>query len=110
MEVMSFICADRVLVGISERTTIAGTECLKKALQTVKADIRVDFVEFDGVLHLKSGLTELAPNVLIHDPQLKTDYALDWADVITLPTEEAMRQMLCLSMIRCFWQKVIQRL
>lgn len=82
------ICADRVLVGISERTTIAGAECLKKALQTVKADIHVDFVEFDGVLHLKSGLTELAPNVLIHDPQLKTDYALNWTEVITLPAEE----------------------
>lgn len=82
------ICADRVLVGISERTTIAGAEALKRALQTVQADIRVDFVEFDGVLHLKSGLTELAPNLLIHDPLLSTDYALDWAEVITLPAEE----------------------
>ncbi len=82
------ICADRVLVGISERTTITGAESLKKALQTVKSNVRVDFVEFDGVLHLKSGLTELAPNVLIHDPQLSTDYALDWAEVITLPAEE----------------------
>lgn len=82
------ICADRVLVGISERTTYAGAEALKKALQTVKADIRVDTVEFEGVLHLKSGLTELAPGVLIHDPALKTDYPLDWAEVITLPAEE----------------------
>ena len=82
------ICADRVLVGLSERTTVAGAEALKRALQTVQADIRVDFVEFEGVLHLKSGLTELAPNVLIHDPILKTDYPLDWAEVITLPAEE----------------------
>lgn len=82
------ICADRVLVGLSERTTLAGAEALKRALQTVQADIRVDFVEFEGVLHLKSGLTELAPNILIHDPILKTDYPLDWAEVITLPAEE----------------------
>ncbi|GAB5491055.1 MAG: hydrolase [Phototrophicaceae bacterium] len=82
------ICADRVLVGLSERTTVAGAESLKRALQTVQADIRVDFVAFEGVLHLKSGLTELAPNVLIHDPILKTDYPLDWAEVITLPAEE----------------------
>ncbi|MEM9951850.1 MAG: arginine deiminase family protein [Chloroflexota bacterium] len=82
------ICADRVLVGISERTTVAGANALKKALQTVKANIRVDYVEFDGVLHLKSGLTELAPNVLIHDPTLNTDYDMSWAKFITLPTEE----------------------
>ena len=82
------ICADRVLVGISKRTTYAGAEALQKALQTVKADIHVDTVEFEGVLHLKSGLTELAPGVLIHDPALKTDYPLDWAEVITLPAEE----------------------
>lgn len=82
------ICADRVLVGISERTTLAGAKALKNALCTVKADIQVDYVQFEGVLHLKSGLTELAPNILIHDPQLKTDYPLDWAEVITLPADE----------------------
>lgn len=82
------ICADRVLIGLSERTNQAGAEALKRALQTVQADIRVDFVRFEGVLHLKSGLTELAPHVLIHDPQLKTEYDLRWAEVITLPAEE----------------------
>ncbi|MGJ3238619.1 MAG: arginine deiminase family protein [Anaerolineae bacterium] len=81
------ICADRVLVGISERTTIAGADALKRALQTVRADIIVDYVEFEGVLHLKSGVTELAPGVLIHDPQLQTDYAFA-GEVITLPDEE----------------------
>lgn len=81
-------CADRVLVGISERTNIAGANALHRALQTVKPDIRLDCVPFAGVLHLKSGLTELAPNVLLHDPALKTDYPLDWADVIELPATE----------------------
>ena len=82
------ICADRVLVGLSQRTNQAGAEALRRALQTVQADIRVDALPFTGVLHLKSGLTELAPNVLIHDPALKTDFNLDWAQVITLPAEE----------------------
>jgi len=82
------ICADRVLVGISKRTTITGAEALKQAFRTVKPDIRVDFVAFEGVLHLKSGLTELAPGVLIHDPALKTDYDLSWAEVVTLPAEQ----------------------
>ena len=82
------ICADRILVGLSERTNQAGVDDLRRALQTVKSDIRVDAVPFEGVLHLKSGLTELAPNVLIHDPTLKTEYDLSWATVITLPAHE----------------------
>lgn len=81
-------CADRVLVGISERTNRAGAEALHQALKTVQPDIRLDCVEFSGVLHLKSGITEVAPNVLVHDPALKTDYSFDWAELITLPAEE----------------------
>ena len=82
------ICADRILVGLSERTNQAGVDALCQAFQTVKPDIRVDAVPFTGVLHLKSGLTELASNVLIHDPAMKTNYDLSWATVITLPPEE----------------------
>ena len=81
-------CADRVLVGIGARTNCAGFNALRNALRTAKTDIRVDPVPFSGVLHLKSGLTELAPNVLIHDPALKTDVDLTWAEVIDLPAEE----------------------
>jgi dimethylargininase len=81
-------CASRVLVGMSERTNRAGAESLHRALSLVKPGIRLDRVEFNGVLHLKSGITEVAPNVLVHDPALKTDYSFDWAKVITLPPEE----------------------
>jgi dimethylargininase len=81
-------CAERVLVGQSERTNQAGADALCRALQTVKSDIRVDTVPFSGVLHLKSGITELAPNVLVCDPAFKTDYSFDWAELITLPAEE----------------------
>jgi dimethylargininase len=83
-------CADRVLVGQSERTNQAGADALCRALQTVIPDIRVDTVPFSGVLHLKSGITELAPNVFVCDPAMKIDHALDWADVITLPEEEGL--------------------
>jgi dimethylargininase len=81
-------CRDRVLVGLSDRTNQAGIDALRRALQSVQPDIRVDAVPFRGLLHLKSGLTELAPGVLIRDPALLTDYPLDWAEVITLPAEE----------------------
>ena len=82
------ICADRVLVGLSERTNRAGVDALRRALETAIGDIRVDAVPFSGVLHLKSGLTELAPKVLIHDPALQTGFDLSWARVVTLPPEE----------------------
>ena len=81
-------CADRVLVGLSHRTNRAGFEALKHALRTVASDIRVDAVPFCGLLHLKSGLAELAPGVLIHDPALKTEVDLSWARIIRLPPEE----------------------
>lgn len=81
-------CADRVLVGISRRTNEAGCRALRGALQSVRQDIRVEAVPFGGVLHLKSGLTELAPGVLLHDPALKTAHDLSWAQVVTLPPEE----------------------
>jgi len=82
------ICADRILVGLSHRTNQAGVDALRRAFQTAKPDLIVEAVNFDGVLHLKSGLTELAPNVLIHDPALTTNADLSWATVITLPAEE----------------------
>lgn len=82
------ICADRVLVGLSGRTNAAGVAALSDALRTVVPEIHVQAVRFSGVLHLKSGLTELAPGVLIHDPALRADADLSWARVISLPPEE----------------------
>ncbi len=84
----ALFCADRVLVGISERTNRAGFAALRAALQSVQASIRVEAIPFSGVLHLKSGLTELAPGVLIRDPALRTDADLTWAEVVDLPAEE----------------------
>ena len=81
-------CADRVLIGISERTNIAGASQLRDALLTVQSDLCVEFIPFSGVLHLKSGLTELAPNVLIHDPKMKLESPITFADVIDLPADE----------------------
>ena len=82
-------CADRVLIGLSERTTKAGAEQLKAALQSVQSDLKVDFVNFGGVLHLKSGITELAPGVLVKSPLMQTDYIVETAETIILPQEES---------------------
>lgn len=80
--------ADRVLIGISERTNLAGAQALKAALLDYQSDAKVDFVPLSGVLHLKTGMTELVPGVLLADPAMKTDYTFDFAEVITLPAEQ----------------------
>lgn len=82
------VCADRVLVGLSERTNRDGAEQLRTALQDYDAKLKVDLVEFSGVLHLKSGVTELVPGVLLHTPQMQTAYRFNFAEVIELPPEE----------------------
>lgn len=82
-------CADRVLIGLSTRTNRAGAEQLRAALHSVQPDLRVDFVPFDGVLHLKTGLTELAPAVFLRSPHITFDYDLGDAEVVALPPAEA---------------------
>jgi dimethylargininase len=79
---------DRVLIGLSERTNRAGAEQLKAALLQVNANARVETVPLEGVLHLKTGMTELAPGVLLKDPHMKTDFDFSFAEVIELPPDE----------------------
>jgi dimethylargininase len=83
------VCADRVLIGLSERTNAAGAEQLKAFLQEVDPGLQVDFVAFTGVLHLKSGLTQLAPGMLLRARELYTDYVFDFAEVCLLPAAES---------------------
>lgn len=81
-------CRDRVLIGISRRTNRVGAEQLKAAIQKQFGDVRVEFVPFTNVLHLKTGMTELAPGVLLHDPAMKLESTVKGAEIITLPAEE----------------------
>lgn len=82
-------CADRVLIGLSQRTNRAGAEQLKAALQSVQADLRVELVPFAGVLHLKTGMTELTPGLLLRSPFIETDHDLSFTRVVILPEAEA---------------------
>jgi len=82
-------CADRVLIGISNRSNLEGANSLKKGIQSIDSTIKVDFVSFEGVLHLKSGLTELYPGVLVLSQLLKTEYNFEeWTKIHILPKEE----------------------
>jgi dimethylargininase len=81
-------CADRVLIGLSDRTNREGAEQLRSALRDVQADLRVDIVSFGGMLHLKSGLNELAPGVMVLAPAMRLDYDLGFAETVILPPAE----------------------
>lgn len=83
------VCADKkVLIGLSDRTNLAGAEQLKAALQNYDSAVQVHFIPVEGVLHLKTGLTELAPGILLHDPAMNADFDIPFAEVITLPAEQ----------------------
>jgi dimethylargininase len=81
-------CEDRVLIGVGNRTNQEGAEELRMALHSVQQNLKVEFVSFSGVLHLKTGVTEIAPGVLLRDPAMKTDFNFDFAEVIALPPRE----------------------
>lgn len=81
-------CRDRVLIGISRRTNRLGAEQLKNAIREHLGDVRVDFVPFTGVLHLKTGLTELTPGVLLHDPMMRFDTDIKFAELHTLQPQQ----------------------
>ncbi len=81
-------CADRVLIRLSARTNREGAEQLRSALRAVQPDLRVELVSFSGILHLKSGLNELAPGVLVLAPALHLHHDLSFAEILTLPPQE----------------------
>jgi dimethylargininase len=82
-------CADRALIGLSERTNAAGAGQLAAALHTIQPDLRVETVAFSGVLHLKTGVTELAPGVLVRSPFMQTSHDFSFAETVILPPAEA---------------------
>jgi dimethylargininase len=82
-------CSDRILIGISERTNQQGAEQLRNALVSYDSTLKVDFVPFTGVLHLKTGVTEIAPGVLPRTSMISTDYSFDFAETYYLPPSEA---------------------
>jgi dimethylargininase len=81
-------CANRVLIGLSNRTNQTGAERLRVALLEYDSSLKVEFVQFGGVLHLKSGLTELTPGILLRSPEFESDHIFDFAKTITLPHNE----------------------
>jgi dimethylargininase len=90
------ICPDKtgsthVLIGVGQRTNIAGANRLRDALLEQAPDLHVESTPFSGMLHLKSGLNDIAPGVLLLAPELQLTSATDLDDftVHTLPAAES---------------------
>jgi dimethylargininase len=79
---------NKVLIGLYERTNLAGAERLKQILHQIDNELEIHFVAFSGVLHLKTGFTALAPDRLIANPKIKLDKPLDFVDITWLPEAE----------------------
>lgn len=75
------------LIGISRRTTLAGARQLIKKLQLVDKEMIGIPVPIEGVLHLKSGMTALLPDVLVRNTACSLMASLPFPS-IELPAEE----------------------
>lgn len=80
---------NQFLIGISHRTSIAGATNLARILHEIDPHVLTHFIHFDGVLHLKSGLTALSPDLLMGHPGMQLQTELPVKKVIWLPKEEA---------------------
>lgn len=79
---------DKVFIGLSYRTNLAGAQALSKRLKNLNPQLNVYFIEFSGVLHLKSGLIALNDDVLLGNPYLKLKNPFPLNKIIWLPKEE----------------------
>lgn len=80
---------NEVLIGISHRTNLTGAKALASALTSIDTSLRCHFIEFSGVLHLKSGFTALNKELLLGNPLIKLKTPLNFADIAYLPEEQA---------------------
>lgn len=77
-----------ILIGISERTNLAGAQFLKTSLETIDPHVQVEFIQFSGVLHLKSGLTYFGDNCFLGNPDIKLENFPDSMEIHWLPAQE----------------------
>ena len=78
-----------VFIGLSYRTNLAGAEQLAKKLKEINPTLSIHNIEFDGVLHLKSGLVALNDHQLLGNPEINLKTPLPAGEIIWLPREES---------------------
>lgn len=77
------VSGERVWIGVGERTNRPGAELLRQRFGEVAPEFEVTLVPFSGLLHLKSGITAIAPGRFLGDPHLRLagpwrDGTIDW--------------------------------
>lgn len=77
-----------VFIGLSHRTNLAGAKRLQDILHDIDPTLSIHFIPFSGVLHLKSGLTALGPNLLLGNPAMQLHAPLPAGEIKWLPQEE----------------------
>jgi dimethylargininase len=82
------ISGSRVFVGLGSRTNRAGAERLRERLREIDAALSVHFVPFRGLLHFKSGVTDLRPGLFVGDPRIELETPLPAESVRWLPREQ----------------------
>lgn len=80
---------NRVLIGLSHRTNEKGADALAARLKEIDPKVEVHVIPFDGVLHLKSGLTALTEDVLLCHPLMQLKTQLPFGDCVKVPEKEA---------------------
>ncbi len=79
---------NKVFIGISHRTNVKGAQALTFALKKINENIESHFIEFTGVLHLKSGLVALDENTFLGNPLMKLKKPFPYAKIIWVPEHE----------------------
>lgn len=80
---------NNVFIGISHRTNQAGASALAAILTEIDPELSVHTIPLSGVLHLKTGLTALGPDLLLGNPEMKLHSSLPAGKIIWLPHNEA---------------------
>lgn len=78
---------NHVLIGLSHRTTQEGAQRLKNILLEINPSLNVCLINFDGVLHLKSGVTYIGNDTLLGNPAMSLTSQLP-LDIIWLPSQD----------------------
>lgn len=87
------IASDRVLIGVSSRTNVAGARALARILARHRPDWPVSVIRVSGVLHLKSGMTEVTPGLVLRAIQMRPPadvFALAGMDEVELRAADAI--------------------
>lgn len=75
-------------IGVGRRTNLGGAERLRRCLKEVEPRLRVELIPFSDRLHLKTGLTALAPGRFVGDPGLRLERPWTGGPIAWLPPPE----------------------